>query len=67
MPMILMTMQLMMYRKPMMDGRRLWMTEGKVRESVTIILYMSDRSNKIMAKQMQWQAMYLKRRLHCKM
>jgi hypothetical protein len=49
------------HRKPMMDQRRMWRTVGTVLESVKIGLYISDLSNAILAKQMQQQAMYLKR------
>jgi hypothetical protein len=53
------------HRKPMMDQRRIWRTEGIVLESVKIGQYISDMKNPIMAKQMQRQAMYPKRRLYC--
>jgi hypothetical protein len=49
------------HRKPMMDQRRMWRTVGIVLESVKIGLYISDLSSAILAKQMQQQAMYLKR------
>ena len=42
----------------------MWRTEGIVLESVTIGQYISDLKNTIIVKQMQWQAMYLKRRLY---
>jgi len=51
--------------KPTMDQRRMLRTEGIVLESVKIEKYISDLQNTIMAKQMQWQAMYPKRRLYC--
>jgi len=53
------------HRRPMMDQRRLWRTEGIELESVKIRQYISGMENEIMAKQMQRQAMYLKRRLYC--
>jgi len=53
------------HRKPMMDQRSMWRTEGIVLESVKIGQYISGLQNMIMAKQMQRQAMYLKRRLYC--
>jgi hypothetical protein len=52
------------HRKPMMDLRRLWRTEGIVLESVKIGQYISDLKNTMMAKQIQRQAMYPKRRLY---
>jgi len=51
--------------KPMMDQRRMWRTEGIVLESAEFGHYISDLYNMIMAKLMQRQAMYLKRRLYC--
>jgi len=56
-----------MHHKLMMDQHRMWRTKGIVLESVKIRLYISDLENTIMAKQMQWQAMYPKRRLYCNM
>jgi hypothetical protein len=53
------------HRKPMMEQHRMWRTEGIVLESVKIGQYISDMYNRIMAKQMQWQAMYLKQKLYC--
>jgi len=53
-----------MHRKQMMNQRRMWRTEGIVLESVKIRQYISDLENTIMAKEMQWQAMNLKRRLY---
>jgi len=53
------------HRKLLMDLRRMWRTEGIVLESVNIGQYISDMSNTIMAKQMQQQEMYPKRRLYC--
>ena len=53
--------------KPMLDQGRMWRTKGIVLESVKIRLYISDLRNRIMVKQMQWQAMYLRRRLQCNM
>jgi len=50
----------------MMDQRSLWRTEGIVQESVKIGLNISDLDNTIMAKQMQWQAMYPKQSLKAK-
>jgi len=55
-----MRMRRQKHRKPMMDQRRMWRTEGIVLESVKIGLYFSDLQNTIMANQMQWQAMYPK-------
>ena len=52
-------------RKPMMDQHRMWRTEGKVLESSMIGQYISDLQTMIMAKQMQRQAMDLKRKLYC--
>jgi len=53
------------HRKPMMDQRRMWRTEGIVLESVKIGQYISDMKNTIMVEPMQRQAMYAKRRLYC--
>jgi len=53
------------HRKPMMDQCRMWRTEGIVLESVKIGHYISDIYKTIMAKQMQRQAMYPKRKLYC--
>jgi len=53
------------HRKPLMDQRRMCRTEGIVLESVKIGQYISDLKNTIMAKQMQQQAMYPKRKLYC--
>jgi len=65
MAMMRMQMRRKKHRKPMMDQRRMWRTEGIVLESVKIGRYISDMENTIMAKQMQQQAMYPKRRLYC--
>jgi len=48
------------HRKPMIDQRRMLRTTGIVLDSVKIRLYISDVYNTIMAKQVQWQAMYPK-------
>jgi len=63
--MAMMWMRRKKHHKPMMDQRRMWRTEGIVLESVKIGQYISDMENTIMAKQMQRQAMYSKRRLYC--
>jgi len=52
------------HRKPTIDHRRIWRTQGIVLESVKIGHYISDMFNPRMAKQMQQQAMYLNRRLY---
>jgi len=62
-----MRMRRIKHHKPMMDQCRMWRTKGIVLESVKIRLYISDLKNTIMAKQMQQQAMYPKRRLYCNM
>jgi len=53
------------HRKPMPDQCRMWSTEGIVIESVKNGQYISHLYNTILAKQMQWQAMYPKHRLYC--
>jgi hypothetical protein len=53
------------HRKPMKDQRRLCRTNRIVLESVNTGQNISDIPNKILAKQVQWHAMYLKGRLHC--
>jgi len=63
MVMMQMWMRRKKHRRPMMDQCRIWRTEGIVLESVKIGEYISDLQNTIMAKQMQRQAMYPKRRL----
>jgi hypothetical protein len=63
--MVTMRMRRKKHPKPMMDQHRMWRTEGIVLESVKIGQYISDMSNMILVKQMQWQAMYPKRRLYC--
>jgi len=62
-----MRMRMKKYRKLLMDQCRMWRTEGIVLDSVKIRLYISDLKNTIMAKQMQRQVWYLKRRLYCNM
>jgi len=52
------------HRKPMMDQRRMWRTEAIVLEGVKFGQYISDVYNAIMAKEMQRQAIYPKRRLY---
>ena len=54
------------HRKPMMDQRRMWRTEGIVLESVKIGRYFSEAYNSIMAKYMRQKAIYPKPRLFCK-
>jgi hypothetical protein len=51
--------------KPMKNQRRLCRTNGIVLESVNAGQNISDIQNKILAKQVQRHAMYLKGRLHC--
>ena len=58
--------------KPTMNHCRIWRTEGIVRVTVGIVLecaMIGQNStklvNKLMMKQMQRQAMYLKQRLYC--
>jgi hypothetical protein len=67
--MVAMQMRMRMRRKkhhkPMVDQRRMWRTEGIVLEGVKIGQCISDMSNTMVAKQMQSQAMYPKRRLYC--
>jgi hypothetical protein len=60
MGMMQMQMRRNIYRKPMMDQRRMWSTEGIVLDSEKIGQHISDLSNMIMAKQMQLQGMYPK-------
>jgi len=52
------------HRKPMIDQRRMWRIKGTVQESVMIGQYISDMHNRIIVKQMQWQAMCPTRRLY---
>jgi hypothetical protein len=65
MAMMQMRMRRKKHCKPMMDQCRMWRTEGIVLESVMIGQYISDMYNAIMAMNMQWQAMYLMRRMYC--
>jgi hypothetical protein len=60
MPMMRIQMRWKKHRKPMMDQRRMWRSEGIVLEGVKIGQYISDVSNTIKVKQMQRQAMYPK-------
>jgi hypothetical protein len=53
------------HRKPSLDQRRMWRTEGIVLKSEKIGQYIADMYNTILPKQMQRQAMYPKRRLYC--
>jgi len=64
MAMMQMQMRRKKHPKPMIHQRRMRRTEGIVLDRVKIGQYISDLSNMIMAKQMQWQAMYLNGRLY---
>jgi len=64
MAMMRLRMKRQKHRKPMKDQHKIWRTKGIVLQSVKIGQYMSDLYDMIMAKPVQWQAMYPKQRLY---